>query len=495
MADAILKIVIEALNKASKPMSDLKKDLAGVEKSGGNATLAMGKLKGMLGAAGVAGAVMAVGNEIKKTVTDWSKYAESIEKASRLAGVSSEDMSRLVQASDDFRVTQEALERAMVMALKNGFEPSIENLADLSDKYLALESPADRAAMASKIFGRQYAEMEPLLSRGGDAIRSATGDIASNLIVTDEAIAQNKDYIKQLDNFQDTLTGLKNNIGQKVLPVVTDLLKALNGDPQGIAGSEDTSRSLFQKLIDTKEAAALAKDEYKEAALYGHDVGVAFGEIAEVAPDTAEVTQDVADATNNAASAMKDYNEALLFTIASENLSEDAALRLAYKMGLVDSATVLATGKVNGWKSDLDNGKISVETYTALVAGLADKINALESKDITVTVSTYENYYKNNVQSTGVGGNVGNQAYQSRPTGGTVSRGGNYRWMEYGYGGERFVPSQDGYVLSRADAERILAQAAQGGKSGGDTFNLVINEAGRRGNVVQDFQLLKSLAR
>jgi hypothetical protein len=53
-----------------------------------------------------------------------------------------------------------------------------------------------------------------------------------------------------------------------------------------------------------------------------------------------------------------------------------------------------------------------------------------------------------------------------RPIGGPVSAGSPYLWQEYGYRGEMMVPSQDGYVLSRADAKRIVSEAVAGGGSG-----------------------------
>ena len=60
------------------------------------------------------------------------------------------------------------------MALKNGFIPTIDNLAALSDRLLAIDDPALRAAEASKIFGKSYADMMPFLMAGGDAIRDVT---------------------------------------------------------------------------------------------------------------------------------------------------------------------------------------------------------------------------------------------------------------------------------------------------------------------------------
>jgi len=52
--------------------------------------------------------------------------------------------------------------------------------------------------------------------------------------------------------------------------------------------------------------------------------------------------------------------------------------------------------------------------------------------------------------------------------GGAVTGGNPYNWQEYGYRGEVFVPSADGFVLSRADAERALAKALYGGGSAVD---------------------------
>lgn len=488
MADATLKIVIEALNKASKPIGDLKNDLNGVNKISGKTTAVMNTLKNAIGVAGVTGAVLTVGKAIRDSITDWSAYAEQIEKSARLAGVSNEEMSRLTQAADDFRVSEEALNSAMVMALKNGFTPTIDNLADLSDQYVAIKNPADKAALASKIFGRQYAEMEPLLSRGGAAIKSATGDIADNLIVTDEAVAQNKEFIKVLDDFQDAATGLKNVLAMGLLPTLTDFFLLLLSPSANSAA--DFINEFFRGTFIESPVSKAARQATGTLADMNEQLRIA----AEESTKAGDGMDVLTDATNNADEAMRNYNDALLFKIASEGLGEQAALQLAYKMGLVDDATVFATGKQKEWKKQLDDGKISVDTYNALVAGLAGNLALLESKEISITTNHYDNYYVNNVAQGGaVGGKKDDE--EMRPTGGAVSRGRNYRWQEYGYPGEAFVPSQNGYVLSRSDAERILAQAAQGGRGGGDTYNLVINEAGRRGDTQRDFQLLKALAR
>jgi hypothetical protein len=53
----------------------------------------------------------------------------------------------------------------------------------------------------------------------------------------------------------------------------------------------------------------------------------------------------------------------------------------------------------------------------------------------------------------------------AQAVGGAVQGGAPYTWQEYGYRGELFVPSADGFIMSRADAERALSKALAGGAS------------------------------
>ena len=120
----------------------------------------------------------------------------------------------------------------MEMALKNGFTPTIDNLAALSDELLAIEDPATRAAKASEIFGKSYADMMPFLLAGGDAIRAGTAAIDDNLIVTEDGAQAAKDYKDALDDLGDTWTGLKNVLGQTLVPVATNMFTSLTEDIQ-----------------------------------------------------------------------------------------------------------------------------------------------------------------------------------------------------------------------------------------------------------------------
>jgi hypothetical protein len=70
---------------------------------------------------------------------------------------------------------------------------------------------------------------------------------------------------------------------------------------------------------------------------------------------------------------------------------------------------------------------------------------------------------------------TGDNIVEKKAAGGPVSANNPYIWQEYGYSGEKFVPSQNGYVLSRADAKRILQEEGRGGGGVTNNFNITAN--------------------
>ena len=411
-------------------------------------------VKGLTGlnisSVGVAGAVIAAGNAIKKSVTDWSDYAEQMDKSAKLSGVSVEEMSRLTQAADDFRVSQDALKTSMKMALQNGFTPTIENLAKLSDQFIAIKDPSERAALASGIFGRSWQEIAPLLLKGGDAIRSGTAAIADNLVVTGAAVKQNNAYIKAMDDLDDAMIGFKNQLAQGVIPSWTEFINLV---------TSPTSQNAAD-LINTMFKGSFLESDMSKARTAAEELAVGIAadtneliKLKDAAGDAAPSLDFLADATNNADAAMRKYSDVLLFNIASQGLSEAGALALAQRMGLVDEKTVLATEKVQGYQAMLDAGTISLETYNNLVSGLADSLDRLEDKTVTVTYNQITTGTAPNGYWQGTGGEGSTQG--QRAAGGPVMAGLPY-WVGE-RGPELFVPGNNGGVIIPNDESMAIA--------------------------------------
>ncbi len=184
-----------------------------------------------------------------------------------------------------------------------------------------------------------------------------------------------------------------------------------------------------------------------------------------------EGIEDVDEATISANLAMQEYNRQLLFKIASEGLSAEAAFELAKAMGLVDETTVAADEKVGEWQRQLDEGQITLEEYNALVSGLADGLDRIKDKSATVTVTYIENYERGSGSGYGGGSLGGGNTPQAQAAGGLVHAAGGAAGMAPYWvgevGPEPFFPAQDGRILSHSDA----MSAMKG--SGGDTTVIV----------------------
>ena len=216
--------------------------------------------KQVIGTLSLTTAIYKLGKGVADSITDWADYADTMRLSAEMAGITTEEMSRLTQAADDFRVPMETMQRSMEMALKNGFVPTIDNIAALSDELLTIKDPAERAAKASEIFGKSYADMMPFLLAGGDAIREVTDGISDNLVVTEEAAQQAKEYKDALDALGDAWVGLKNKIGQFAVPALTDVINNLAGQPTELMKMQDVVTAAAKKAFDDKKISA---EEYQ----------------------------------------------------------------------------------------------------------------------------------------------------------------------------------------------------------------------------------------
>ena len=148
-------------------------------------------------------------------------------------------------------------------------------------------------------------------------------------------------------------------------------------------------------LVERIRSATYGTQEWADANYEGAEAqrqaSAAVDAMAGSADNTAGSIQAVADATNNADAAMRSYSESLLFKIASEGLSEDAALALAEAMGLVDQKTVAATQQVNFYHDLLAAKIITQAEYNLLIEQLAtDLENVPEKTPVEVTTNVEE---------------------------------------------------------------------------------------------------------
>ena len=465
MADAQLQITIKARNQAKAEFDKLDKQVKGLQGQTGvkglNKTLGDldSKFKSVTGvslgfatAAGAAGA--AVSGLIKfmsDAVNETVAYATEIDNMSRLLGLSTEETSRLVQASDDLFISQETLTSGLQAATRKGIDVSIEGLKRLADEYNSLPEGVVRSKFVLDIFGRSGAEMGKLMEQGAAGIDAATAAIADNMIITQKSMADIMNYKRSVDNLNDSWQGVKYTVGSTVIPQLDLLFRVMTKGKDDVEKHAQAVNELQMQLDRAASAAAIGNKSAKAAmeSLQKQldTLNDEFYNTVDAAGTTTTSLYGLGESTIPVSAYMSELTTQLIFNQAAAGLDAEAALKLAKHMGLVPPATEQAMNKIASWRTMLDSGKIILDEYTELVKGMKDEINSVQGKTVTVRVmGEIDNSAREAASFTGQGRNayIG-LAASNRAVGGPVTGGTPYIVGEVGP--ELFVPNTSGSIV------------------------------------------------
>lgn len=506
---ANLQIVISALDKASGDINKIKSEISGVNSASKTATKGAGdfttSITSMMSKAALAaGAVAAVGMALKG-VYDSAKEAAELDYA----------RSKFDNLSTSIGTVSDAL-LIDLRAATSGMVSDADLIAGAGDfMALGLAKTHDEVVRLSTVAGALNMNMNQLVLTltnqttmrfdalgvsvdGFDEKVKALKETGmdANKAFTEAFLQQAEEQIGTVGSAADSASGkfaqfeaavenLSNSIKGGLVEAVSGVLPGLTEQANNFSESVDNAgeaNARFQIFLDAMNgsmddasiAAGYLALEAQELAIGMMDDAAAVEDLIAATGGLPQALEVVTDATNDAASAMQNYSRSLLFKTASEGLTAEAAFDLAEAMGLIDQRTVDATSRTNMFQHLLEEGVISVEEYQEYIVALADDLDSLESKEVKVTVETEKalldidavkealrSIERNigitvSVSSMGMLGGFG-VTEGERASGGPVSAGNPYLWQEYGYRGERFVPSRDGYVLSRSDAARAVA--------------------------------------
>ena len=174
-------------------------------------------------------ALQATGQFVKEAIGDYSDYVMEVDKIASYTGMASEETSKLIQVADDYRIETGQLEMALKTMTEQGTVPTIDGLAQLSDQYLAIQDPLAKAQFLTDNFGRSGMDMARIMELGGENLKTATDEVSKFMIVTGKSKEQAEEYVKALDNWNDSVDGLKYSIASGLVPSLTSLLNLLNG--------------------------------------------------------------------------------------------------------------------------------------------------------------------------------------------------------------------------------------------------------------------------
>lgn len=210
---------IEITVKANDQASGALKNIANEAKGLG----AILKTELMGGIANLAGrAFDGITRSIGGAVDEVAVYTQSIKDLSNLTGATMEESSRLANVADDLKIGFGDLQTALEAATRKGFDPSTESLAKLSDQYLKLQPGLQRSQFLMDTFGRSGMALAEIMKLGGAAIRDKASAVEDSLVLDDQAKANAEDWRMALDDLDDSMLGVKVQLAQSLLPMMTD---------------------------------------------------------------------------------------------------------------------------------------------------------------------------------------------------------------------------------------------------------------------------------
>lgn len=356
------------------------------------------------------------------------KYASQVRDLAAISGTGAEQSSRLLQVLDDFQISAENVNTAVRAMTKEGLTPTVETLAVLSDKYLAINDAQERNEFILKNLGRSGLEWVNVLQQGGQAIRDLSAGVNENLILTDAQVRAAEEYRLKVDQLSDSWQGLKISAGNDAIPFIGRTLDELNnnitenGTVLGILrfGFDDLFRAIKGEDIDS------ATQSY---------TAMAYA-IENTDTQTEELTQDTSDLDR----ASKDFLTTVMsvqdtqakYTETTSALREEEARLLEQKQQLIDQGYSPEGQKIADVNSLLDENKSkqeeaagAMEKATArMVASLAERelaTDGWQAADTQAMLKIYENLGLLSKESVVTANAMINEAHNMAQAGGIIN--------------------------------------------------------------------------
>lgn len=197
MADNEINIVITATDKAANIIAGIGKALGGISSS------------------------------VSKLTNEYIAYGDQVKSLSLFTGMQADETSRLIQLADDAFVSFETLRMSARLLADKGIAPTTENLAKLSDAYLALAPGVERSQFLLDNFGRAGIEMGKIMELGGEKVRSMSASIEDGLIIDQKKLESITATKQALDQFNDSLQAMRFEAAGQLLQIFQGLPKPL----------------------------------------------------------------------------------------------------------------------------------------------------------------------------------------------------------------------------------------------------------------------------
>jgi hypothetical protein len=292
MSEHVLSILVKALGtgQAAKDLKGVDGAIASIGK-GANKFAApikhfggvLGSIGAGLGIAGLAGAGFSIAGALEQGISKADAMASSVEKLTGVTDLSAHSASQLVAIFDRFGIdgataarvagfaektlgkmagtTTKAGNALVVFDKKYGLAlvdakgkvvDYATELSQVADFYTSNASASDKAAVASKLFGKSYVDLIPILKLGAQGIadlKKEADDLGLTLKSAQD-VTNVQNFIKAQRDAKEAIGGLEMQIGLLVMPDLTSGLKSLSGF---IATHKDQIKQFFSDGLKVAE--------------------------------------------------------------------------------------------------------------------------------------------------------------------------------------------------------------------------------------------------
>jgi hypothetical protein len=190
-------------------------------------------------------AAAAIGAFAVKSVRDFQDLALAAGKFGDATGLTSEQASRFIEVAGDVGVEAGTIEKALGFMNKTlGNSPQLfeklgveisrtsSGAADVNATFLnvvrrlgEIDDPAKRAAAATQLLGRGWMELSELVGMGADELSASLASVADSKVIDEEEVRKARDFRAAIDELTDRFEGFANQLGESVVPALTEVLK------------------------------------------------------------------------------------------------------------------------------------------------------------------------------------------------------------------------------------------------------------------------------
>ena len=263
-------------------------------------------------------------------------------KFSDATGVSVEQASRLIEVAGDVGVEVGAIQGALqkfnkavadgrldefsdsLVKAKDGSVDAYESFINTATAIGKIQDPTERAAAAQKAFGKSYGEISELMQLSAEDLRAALDDVSDAKVIDEGELRRAREFRSMLDNLKDRLEDVQLVVGERVVPRLVLMGKAVESVASALDKIPDGGL-LFGMDADAERKALTAIGLYDDAAMAIGKVIDKTGELSGPVRSTGDDLADLDKATTSAANAQRELTDTMSATsTAFHGMSKDA---------------------------------------------------------------------------------------------------------------------------------------------------------------------------